>query len=218
MSNELDGQTRSTYNSNRIGKLTSRRSVLLAASLTGASLGIPAAARAEGTDALSDTSGLTADELAVVNATAQGFEQVDTKGGVVVEDGSFQPFDFDKLFAALDEGASDQKALTQAAVATPQSAAVAMKWNTDHFVKCLAKKIGIADVKQIIKAFAEPKVRKALKSKQYKKASSIAFNILKKTSPKIAKFLIKKAARSVLPGGAVGMLAMAAGQCALGEL
>lgn len=82
----------------------------------------------------------------------------------------------------------------------------------------MSKKLGIADAKAIIKAFAEPKVRKALKSRQWKVASSIAFNILKKTSPKIASFLIKKAAHSVLPGGAVGALVIAVGACALGEL
>lgn len=86
------------------------------------------------------------------------------------------------------------------------------------WLRAWAKKLGIADAKAIIKAFAEPKVRKALKSRQWKVASSIAFNILKKTSPKIASFLIKKAAHSVLPGGAVGALAVAVGACALGEL
>lgn len=101
---------------------------------------------------------------------------------------------------------------------TVPAAAVALQWNNEHFAQRLAKKIGIADVKEIIKAFAEPKVRSALKSKQWKKASSIAFNILKKTSPKIASFIIKKAANSLLPGGVVGMLALAAGQCALGEI
>ena len=94
----------------------------------------------------------------------------------------------------------------------------ALSWDWNHFGSCMAKKLGIADAKAIIKAFAEPKVRKALKSRQWKVASSIAFNILKKTSPKIASFLIKKAAHSVLPGGAVGALAIAVGACALGEL
>ena len=82
----------------------------------------------------------------------------------------------------------------------------------------MIKKLGIADVKAIVLAFTEPQVRRALKSRQWKVASSIAFNILKKASPKLASFLIKKAAGSLLPGGAIGILAFSAGQCALGEL
>lgn len=195
----------------------SRRSLFVAASVAGVSMTAPAVARAEGSDPLADTSSLTDEEVAVVNNTAAGLADVETNGGIRLEDGTFQAFDFDMLFEALDGGHTNQTALVAAATSR-SPAAVTPQWDNSHFGKCLAKKIGIADIKAIIKAFAEPKVRKALKSKQWKKASSIAFNILKKTSPKIAKFLIKKAAHSVLPGGVVGVLALAAGQCALGEI
>lgn len=200
------------------GLSTSRRALLLAAPAAGLATLASSAARAESNDSLEDTSALSVEELELINGTAAGLEEVDATGGIVLEDGTFQDFDFDALFAALDAGGSEQKAMASAAAPAGPAVAVAMKWNNEHFAKCLAKKIGIADVKEIIKAFAEPKVRKALKSKQWKKASSIAFNILKKTSPKIASFIIKKAANSVLPGGVVGMLALAAGQCALGEI
>lgn len=106
-----------------------------------------------------------------------------------------------------------------AASATAPSLQVqAVRWNWTSFGKCTAKELGVKVAQEIVKAFAEPKVRKALKSKQYKKASSIAFNILKKTSPKIAKFIIKRAANAALPGGVVTFFAIPIGKCAIKEL
>lgn len=163
-------------------------------------------------DPLADTSGLTPEELAYVEQTALELQEIEEKGGVTLDDGTFQPLNFDLLLDQFDKEGN----LAVAAVGTSRVAALSWDWN--HFGRCMAKKLGIADAKAIIKAFAEPKVRKALKSRKWKVASSIAFNILKKTSPKIASFLIKQAARQVLPGGAVGALAVAVGACALGEL
>lgn len=78
--------------------------------------------------------------------------------------------------------------------------------------------MGVNAGKELIKIFAEPKIRKALKSKQWKKASSIAFNLLKKSSPEIAKFIIKKAANALLPGGLITFSAFPIAKCAVKEL
>ncbi|MBD8020476.1 hypothetical protein [Brevibacterium gallinarum] len=94
----------------------------------------------------------------------------------------------------------------------------AARWNWNSFANCTANGLGVKAAQEIVKAFAEPKVRKALKSKQYKKASSIAFNILKKTSPKIASFIIKRAANAALPGGVVTFFSIPVGKCAVKEL
>lgn len=163
-------------------------------------------------DPLADTSGLSPEELAYVERTAAELQEVEEQGGITLDDGTFQPFNFDMLLDQYDKGGN----VAVAVAGTSQISALSWDWN--HFGNCMSKKLGIADAKAIIKAFAEPKVRKALKSRQWKVASSIAFNILKKTSPKIASFLIKKAAHSVLPGGAVGALVIAVGACALGDL
>lgn len=194
-----------------------RRTLLYGGVALGLGVAIPGAAFADDGD-LTSTTGLNHDELILVDQTAEGFKEIVETGGFRLDDGSFQPFDFDKFYAAIDEGQSDQDVLNAAAGATGLAAVGTRKWNTQHFGKRLAKKLGIADAKAIIKAFAEPKVRKLLASHKWRKAAAAALKILKKVSPKIAKLVAKKGAKMLLPGGAAGALAWAAAQCALGEL
>lgn len=91
-----------------------RRSLLLAAPLAAIARAAPGIARA--VEPEDDVSSLTADELALVEQTAAGLEEIEETGGFVLEDGTFRAFDLDAMFAALDDGRSEQKALIAATV------------------------------------------------------------------------------------------------------
>lgn len=57
-------------------------------------------------DPLADTSGLTPEELAYVEKTALELQEIEEKGGVTLNDGTFQPLNFDLLLEQFDKEAT----------------------------------------------------------------------------------------------------------------
>ncbi|MGO3089257.1 MAG: hypothetical protein ACTII7_06180 [Galactobacter sp.] len=170
---------------------------------------------------------LTKEEDLFIARTAAELKEIDETGTLVTGDGTVESVDLDELLdeleraEALDTGSSPGLTGLQTVPqpgTTPSGMVTTYKWSWSRFGNCVAKGLGVNAGKELIKVFAEPKVRKALKSKQWKKSSSIAFNLLKKSSPKIAKFIIKKAANALLPGGLITFFAFPIAKCAVKEL
>lgn len=158
------------------------------------------------------------EEQAFIAQSAKEFAELDAKGGITLPDGSFYKMDIDQLVENLDAVEDDLTATSGRMSTDGQIGVAAASWNWNSFGNCVAKEMGIKAAVELAKVFAEPQVRKALKSKQWRKASSIAYERLKKISPKVAKLIIKKAANSVLPGGIVMVIAIPVGKCAIKEL
>lgn len=90
-------------------------------------------------------------------------------------------------------------------------------WGT--FANCvgngLAKSFGL----DVLKRAFNQEVRKALKSRQWKVASSVMHRNLKKfLGKKVASYVIKLIASKALPGGLPGQIAFQAGKCAIKEV
>lgn len=90
-------------------------------------------------------------------------------------------------------------------------------WGT--FANCvgngLAKSFGL----DVLKRAFNQEVRKALKSRQWKVASSVMHRNLKKfLGKKVASYVIKLIASKELPGGLPGQIAFQAGKCAIKEV
>lgn len=84
------------------------------------------------------------------------------------------------------------------------------------FVKCMKNGLRNAVGLDILKRAYTKEVRKYLKSKAWKKASSILFRNIKRVAGKKAgQFLVKKLAGKLLPGGVPAQLAWIAGKCAV---
>lgn len=93
------------------------------------------------------------------------------------------------------------------------------KRSLDSFGQCMMQKLGISELKNIAKQVFNKQVVQALKSKAWKKASSIIANaITKYAGKKMASWAIKKIAHYFLPGTGWFSLGVAVGQCGLGEL
>ena len=158
------------------------------------------------------------DEQAFIERSAIEFAELDATGGVTLPDGSFYKMDIEQLVQNLSLVDDGFKNSSTRLVYGGQVGVAALSWDWNSFGNCVAKELGIKAAVEFAKVFAEPRVRKALKSKQWRKASSIAYERLKKISPKVAKLIIKKAANSVLPGGIVTVIAIPVGKCAIKEL
>ncbi|PCC29629.1 hypothetical protein CIK76_04325 [Glutamicibacter sp. BW80] len=158
------------------------------------------------------------EERAFIEQSAKEFAELDATGGVTLPDGSFYRMDVDQLVQKLAMAEDGLSVSSSQIAAGGQIGRAAVSWDWNSFGSCVAKEMGIKAAVELAKVFAEPKVRKALKSKQWRKASSIAYERLKKISPKVAKLIIKKAANSVLPGGIVTVIAIPVGKCAIKEL
>ncbi|MBP3223555.1 MAG: hypothetical protein J6M18_06495 [Actinomycetaceae bacterium] len=90
-------------------------------------------------------------------------------------------------------------------------------WNS--FANCIANKIANIFGMDILKRAFNQQVRTALKSRQWKVASSIIHkNITKIVGKKAASFLVIQIAKKALPGGLPGQIAFAAGKCAIKEI
>lgn len=106
------------------------------------------------------------EERAFVEQSAREFAELDAKGGVTLPDGSFYRMDVDQLvqkLAMVENGLSVSS--SQIAV-EGQLGRAAVSWDWNSFGACVAKEMGIKAAVELAKVFAEPKVRKALKSKQ----------------------------------------------------
>lgn len=121
--------------------------------------------------------------------------------------------DFDKYG---DQGAYNDLEIGTDALNVP-GLITTQSWNS--FASCvgngLAKSFGL----DVLKRAFNSKVRSALKSRQWKVASSIMHrNLTKILGKKGASFVIKKIASKALPGGVPGQIAWQVGKCAIKEI
>ncbi|QPK81167.1 hypothetical protein G7Y41_09045 [Schaalia sp. ZJ405] len=94
---------------------------------------------------------------------------------------------------------------------TPQS------WST--FASCVGNGLAASFGIDILKRAFNHEVRNALKSRQWKVASSIIFrNLNKYLGKKAAQIIIKKIAAKVLPGGLPGQIAWLVAKCGVKEI
>lgn len=184
--------------------MTLRRTVISGALAAGALIPLsqPAAAAPS-------VQGLTRrEEKKAIDSTAAGLQELFETGGLRLDTGEFVEITLDEILARMEEQISE----------APPTDMASVMWDWNRFGNCVAKELGVATAKEIIKAFNEPRVRRALKSRQWRVASSIFFETVKKVSPKLARFLIKKAANSLLPGGVVGIIVVAVAKCGVKEV
>lgn len=91
---------------------------------------------------------------------------MDAKGRIALPDGSFYKKDIDQLVENLDT-VEDSLSANSGLMSTDGQIGVATaSWNWNSFGKCVAKEMGIKVAVELTKVLAEPRVSKALKSKQ----------------------------------------------------
>lgn len=128
---------------------------------------------------------------------------------------NYNPAAFDATIAKLGSSLSAQPTLDQF---SPKSAVIAPYASWDSYARCVGEGIAAAFAIDVLKQAINKPVIDALKSRQWRVASSIIHtNLSRILGSKGASFVIKKIASKALPGGLPGQLIWIAAKCGVKE-
>jgi hypothetical protein len=164
---------------------------------------------------------LDPEEQKIVDEMADQLEFLYTEASESDENANLTAININKLKQKYGDDGSLQKLREtineQQKYSTEQPVVPTFSYN--NFGKCIVKSVGSVIGLDVVKRAMNGKVRKALKSHAWKKASAIFYNNIKKYLGKRAtKYLIKKIAHIGLPGGLPAKFAFVVAKCGIKEI